>query len=117
MTTTVNITDYCAGDSLQIDFTVEQSDGTVFPNLDTATIVWSLHQVAPLGAGKLLLSKTTVGSGGVTVVSAQAGTVSVDINEGEIEPLGAMLHKLVVTTAGGDVYTVAKGQITANHLS
>ena len=111
MTTTVDITDYVAGDSLRLDFTVEQSDGTVFPSLSTCTIAWHLDQVSPLGPGPSLLTKS-LGSG-VTLNNAGTGSVSVAIGPGQIKALGSMLHSLIVTTAGGDVYTVAKGEFVA----
>jgi hypothetical protein len=111
MSSQVDITDYVAGDSLEIDFTVLQSDGTVFPSLNTCTISWKLDQVAPLGPGANLLTKTL--GQGVTLVSAPDGTVTVVINEGEVPAIGAMTHALVVTTGSGAQYTVAKGEFVA----
>lgn len=111
MTTTVDISDYVAGDSLRIDFTVLQSDGAVFPDLATCTIEWHLDQVGPLGPGRNILTKSL--GHGVALVSAAAGTVRVDIAPGEISAMGAMLHSLVVTTAGGQTYTVTRGEFLA----
>jgi len=111
MSTEVDITDYVAGDALDIDFTVTQSDGSVFPSLSTCTIEWRLDFVSPLGPGANYLTKDL--DGGVTLVDEEAGTVSVSIETDEIEPLGSLLHSLIVTTADGDKYTVAKGEFVA----
>ena len=112
MTATVDITDYVAGDSLAIEFTVLQPDGSVFPDLDLCTIAWKLDQTAPLGVGANLLSKSL--GHGVTLLSADIGTVSVVIDPGEIPSIGAMLHSLVITTDIGHIYTACRGEIVAN---
>lgn len=107
--TTVTISDYVAGDTLALDFTLRDVDGDA-ADLTGAVIKWGVAAGKPGDAvfDSPLLVKSTATSG-VTITDAVNGKVAVRVNRGEFTGVGNFVHELEVTLVGGESYTVARG--------
>ena len=104
---TMNIFDYVAGDSLDIDFTVLTASGSV-QNLTDCTAKWGVaKRISTMQFGPVLVTKT-IGTG-ITVTNAALGTLKVSVSKGELTAVGDLIHELEVTLPSGASTTVASG--------
>lgn len=106
-----DIVDYIAGDSMEIDFTVQDAAGAAL-DLSGAVVKWSATKApGASNIGTAIVTKT-IGSG-ITIMDATAGTLKVLIGKGDIQMIGWLFHDLEVTLPSGLSYTVAYGRINA----
>lgn len=105
-----NITDYVAGDSLVLEYTIRAKGGGI-PDLTGATFKYGVAPVARRVRGSTLFTKT-LGSG-IAVTDLASATVRVTVNKGDIPDAGEYYHELEVTLANSESYTPMGGQIMA----
>lgn len=108
--TALNFADYIAGDSLVIDVTVRDADAAPV-DLTGATLQWGVALVTRGVLGAAIVTKTT--AGGIDVVSAASGTLTITLDAGDITEAGTYHHELEVTLASGLSYTPLSGSIRA----
>lgn len=105
MTTTINISDYYAGDTLVMEFTVRDPRGRPV-DLTGASARWG---VSPL------INARTIGAAALTLTSDEAEIVlssnvaTVTLESGSFTDVGDFVHELEITLASGASLTVARG--------
>jgi len=103
--TVANLGTMYAGDTLVVNFTVQQPTRQA-QDLTDCTIRWAVARDRCSGP---VLTKT-VGSG-ITVLNAAQGRCQAKISKGELTEPGQYLHELEVTLPNGDSYTYATGPL------
>ncbi len=98
-----------AGDTKALEVTVRDAAGDVV-DVTGATIRW---QLAEAPGEPALVSKTTVGAGGVSIVNGAQGRFDVAIAAGDTDDLdGVYYHEAEVELLDGTVATVLAGFAT-----
>lgn len=105
-----DVRDYIAGDTLTMNYTLNNPDGSAM-DLTAATIKWGAALVTNGKFASASVEKT-VGDG-ITVTNAVAGQISVDVDAGDITAAGLYYHELEVVVAGQSL-TMCKGTLHAD---
>jgi hypothetical protein len=100
------ITTVYQGDSLRLDFIVQDYDGAPL-SLDGCNIRWGMAD--PTAIDSPILEKSD--EDGITVLSASAGRLVVQIAAGELDTPGTYTHELEVTLPSGASHTYAQGPL------
>lgn len=105
--TTVNLGTMFAGDTLIVNFTVQQANRTP-QDLTNCAVRWAVASADLLSVP--VLTKTE--GNGVTITSAALGQCQAKIDAGDLTTPGLYRHELEVELQNGDTYTVAVGNLT-----
>lgn len=102
---------YYAGDTLEIEVTVEDADGVAM-DLSGASARWAVAKwISNIQFGPALLTKTS--ADGITFTDAANGVVLVAIGAGELVTPGDLIHELEITLPAGTSFTAARGRIAS----
>lgn len=101
------------GDGRTVTFDILNQDDSLKPlNLASSDVIWELYREPQ---HIKIVTKTTVGNGGVKITSASEGLVQVSILGADTQNLkigGLYKHYLRVVNGAGQPSTVAEGNLT-----
>jgi hypothetical protein len=102
-----------AGDDVELDVSLFEEDGTTPLDLTGSVVNWAL--VSAYDMSLKLISKTSSGSGGITVVDISNGLLKILIADEDTASLGGQpyYHEIEVVVGGATV-TVMTGAVTIN---
>lgn len=110
--------EFYANNPRRLQFTVVDEDNADAPfDLTSFTVRWAMSKMKPDGSFSTTpaLTKTSEGSGGITVTDAAAGELYVDLEDVDSAALhGDYYHELEVFNADGEGVVVATGKLTIN---